>query len=153
VPHQLHRELWIPQPVGEVFDFFSRAGNLERITPPWLRFRMLTAGPIEMRAGTLLDYRLRIHGLPVRWRTRIESWNPPHSFVDVQERGPYRLWRHTHRFREERGGTAMTDDVEYELPLGILGAIAHRLMVARDVESIFDFRAERIGGLLSSGSI
>ena len=146
--HHLHRELWAPQPIAEVFAFFSRAENLERITPSWLRFRMLTAGPVEMRAGTLLDYTLRIHGLPVRWRTRIESWAPPHSFVDVQERGPYRLWRHTHRFREERGGTTMTDDVEYALPLGILGAIANRLVVARDVKSIFDYREEQIRGLL-----
>ena len=146
--HHLHREAWVPQPIGEVFDFFSRAENLERITPSWLSFRMLTPSPVEMRAGTLLDYKLRVHGLPVRWRTRIESWYPPHSFIDVQERGPYRLWRHTHRFVEARGGTTVLDDVDYALPFGILGDIVERLIVSRDVRSIFDYRAQQIGWLL-----
>lgn len=109
---------------------------------------MLTAAPVEIRAGALLDHQLRVHGLPVRWRTRIEAWDPPCSFVDVQERGPYRLWRHPHRFIEAPGGATVMDDVEYALPFGPIGALLDRLMVARDVRSIFDYRAERIRRLL-----
>ena len=97
-----------------------------------------------MRPGTLLDYRLKWHGLPLRWRTKILEWNPPHGFVDVQLKGPYKLWRHTHTFRSEKGGTLVSDTVSYELPLGPLGAIAHALMVGRDVEAIFDFRRRQI---------
>lgn len=146
--YRLRRELRVPQPIQPVFDFFSRAENLGRITPEWLDFKMLTPPDVELRAGTLLDYRLRIHGLPVRWRTRIEEWDPPRRFVDVQERGPYRLWRHTHRFVEEGGFTTVIDDVEYALPFGILGRIAHWAQVRRDVESIFDYRSRQIAWLL-----
>ncbi len=110
--YHLHREIWVPQPIAPVFDFFSRAENLGRITPSWLNFHMLTPTPVEMRAGTILEYRLRVHGVPIRWRTRIEQWDPPHGFVDVQEKGPYRLWRHTHRFVPSGAGTTVTDDVE-----------------------------------------
>ena len=145
--HHFHTELFVPQPIERVFDFFSRAENLGRITPEWLQFQMLTPPDVELRAGTILEYRLRIHGIPVRWRTRITEWDPPHRFVDVQERGPYRLWRHTHRFVEAAGGTSMTDDVEYELPFGILGRIVQWLQVGRDVRAIFEYRAGRIPGL------
>jgi ligand-binding SRPBCC domain-containing protein len=149
--YRVHRELWVARPREEVFDFFSRAENLERITPAWLRFRMLTPAPVALQVGARIEYRLRIHGMPVRWRTRIEAWDPPHSFVDVQERGSYRLWRHTHRFADLNGGTMVTDDVEYALPLGVLGAVANRLMVARDVAGIFDYRAARIAVEFGSG--
>jgi ligand-binding SRPBCC domain-containing protein len=146
--HRLHRELWVPQPIEAVFEFFSRADNLGRITPAWLDFRMVTPADVEMRAGTLLEYKLRIHGLPVRWRTRIEEWAPPERFVDVQERGPYRLWRHTHRFVASEGGTTVIDDVEYALPFGVLGRLVNRMFVARDVAEIFDYRVEQIASLL-----
>jgi len=140
VTYRLHRELWIPQPIDSVFHFFSRAENLARITPAWLNFQMLTPPGVELKEGTLLDYRLRVHGIPVRWRTRIVEWDPPHRFVDVQERGPYQQWHHTHLFVESNGGTTMTDDVEYALPFGILGRLVHRVLVARDVAAIFDYR-------------
>jgi ligand-binding SRPBCC domain-containing protein len=144
VTYRLHRELWIPRPVESVFDFFSRAENLGRITPEWLNFQMLTPPEVELKAGTLLDYRLRIHGVPVRWRTRIVEWDPPHRFVDVQERGPYKLWHHTHRFVASGDGTTMTDDVEYALPFGVLGALVNWLQVRRDVKQIFDHRGRQV---------
>jgi ligand-binding SRPBCC domain-containing protein len=146
--YHLHREIRVPQPIGPVFDFFSRAANLGRITPSWLDFQMLTPPGVEMRAGTLLEYKLRVHGLPIRWRTRIEQWNPPHSFVDVQEKGPYKLWRHTHCFYSEGDRTRVTDHVEYALPFGSLGRLVNRLQVARDVAAIFDYRTRQIATLL-----
>jgi ligand-binding SRPBCC domain-containing protein len=94
--YSIKRETWVPHPLPEVFDFFSRAENLERLTPLWMRFRILTPQPIRMRVGTLIDYKLRVHGFPVKWRTRIENWNPPHEFVDLQLKGPYKLWDFDH---------------------------------------------------------
>ena len=140
----LRREQFVPRLPEEVFRFFSDAANLQRITPPYLDFQILTQQPIELCRGALLDYRLKWHGLPLRWRTRILEWNPPQAFVDLQVKGPYKLWRHTHTFTRENEGTRMTDTVEYELPLGPLGAIAHALMVRKDIEGIFDFRREQI---------
>ena len=128
-------------PVERAFAFFADAGNLEAITPPWLRFSLLGGDAIEMRAGAVIDYRLRLHGLPVRWRTRISVWEPPRRFVDVQVNGPYAHWEHTHAFElAGDGGVVMRDRVRYVLPLGPLGAIAHSLFVRRDVERIFDYR-------------
>lgn len=134
-------ELWLPRPRAEVFAFFGEARNLETITPPWLQFEVVTPAPIAMRAGTLIDYRIRIHGFPVRWRTEIAEWNPPHQFVDVQLRGPYTLWHHTHAFEEKDGGTQCTDRVRYR-PRG--GALMNWLFVRRDVERIFAYRAIRL---------
>lgn len=126
-----------------MFGFFGDARNLEAITPPFLRFRVVTPEPIEMRPGALIRYRLRLHGVPVDWLTAIQAWEPPRRFVDVQVRGPYAFWHHTHAFAPDgRGGTVMRDRVEYALPLGPLGALAHRAFVRRDLERIFAFRAE-----------
>jgi ligand-binding SRPBCC domain-containing protein len=125
----LRREQFIAHPVERVFSFFSDARNLERITPPWLRFEVLTAGPIELRAGALIQYRIGWGMIPLRWTTEIVEWCSPHRFMDVQLRGPYRLWQHTHRFEPVEGGTRMTDEVEYALPLGPLGRLAHALKV------------------------
>jgi ligand-binding SRPBCC domain-containing protein len=130
-------EIVLPAPLDQVFCFFAEARNLEKLTPPWLRFEVLTTGPITMAAGTLIDYRIRWHGIPMRWRTEIEVWEPPHRFVDRQIRGPYRLWRHEHLFSEQSDGTSIIDRVEYA-PFG--GEIAQRLVVARDVERIFAYR-------------
>jgi len=138
--HLLQRELWIPQPRAEVFEFFADARNLERITPPWVQFQILTQGDIEMRPGALIEYTIRIHGLPARWLTEISEWNPPFQFVDEQRKGPYKSWHHTHKFDEKDGGTLMTDEVRYELPFGPLGDLVHRLIVRRDVENIFTYR-------------
>lgn len=128
-------------PLERVFEFFSNAENLERLTPRWIGFRILTPLPIEMRQGALIDYRILLHGIPVKWRTKIEVWDPLRCFVDVQLRGPYKLWHHTHSFCELDGGTEMRDEVLY-WPKG--GALANRLLVERDVRRIFAYRAEEI---------
>lgn len=135
----------------EVFPFFADAHNLEAITPPLLRFRVLTPRPIEMRTGALIEYRLRIRGVPIRWKTRIEEWSPSTRFVDRQLSGPYRLWHHTHDFEPLPGGrTLMTDTVRYSVGFGPAGALAQRLFVDRDVAAIFDYRASVIGPLLAA---
>lgn len=135
----------------EVFPFFADAHNLEAITPPLLRFRVVTPAPIAMHEGTLIEYRLRIHGMPVRWRTRIMEWQPPQRFVDTQIRGPYALWHHTHTFEAQADGrTLMTDTVRYAIGFGPLGGLAHRLFVRRDVERIFEHRARVIPALLAA---
>ena len=130
-------ELWLPLPPEKVFPFFADAFNLEAITPPWLNFNVLTPRPIPMREGTLIDYRLRVRGLPLRWRTRISAWQPPHRFVDEQLRGPYRQWIHTHTFEVRDGGTLCRDIVQYAV---LFDYIVHPLFVRRDVEKIFAFR-------------
>jgi ligand-binding SRPBCC domain-containing protein len=142
--YQLNRELWVPRPLPGVFEFFSRADNLERITPSWMMFRILTPGPIQMREGATIAYKLRMRGVAIRWLTRIERWDPPFHFIDVQAKGPYKLWRHTHRFSEVRGGTLIVDTVEYALPFGVLGRVVHRIQVAKDLSQIFDYREQRI---------
>lgn len=144
----LEREQVVPRPVEEVFGFFSDARNLEAITPGSLRFRILTPTPIAMGEGAIIDYRLSLVGIPFRWRTRIESWAPGRRFVDVQERGPYRLWRHAHDFVPVEGGTLVRDAVTYALPLGPLGRLAHALVVRRQLDAIFEHRRHRISELL-----
>ena len=125
----------------EVFAFFADAANLQSITPPWLRFRILTPLPIDMKKGTLIDYRLRLHGFPIRWRTEICEWEPPFRFADRQLRGPYRLWHHTHTFEEVSDGTLMTDEVEYAVPGGRL---VNRWFVEGDLRRIFTYRTEQL---------
>ena len=147
----LERVQVVPRPRGEVFGFFADAFNLERITPKLLRFRILTPPPIDMGQGTLIDYRLRLHGFPVRWRTRIEVWEPDERFVDLQLRGPYRYWHHLHEFREVEGGTEMVDRVDYELPFGPLGTLVRALFVRRSLQRIFDYRQQAIGEVFGSG--
>ena len=132
-------------PIERAFDLYGDARNLEPMTPPWLHFEVTTPGRIEMGAGTLLEYRLRLHGVPIRWRTRIEIWEPPRRFVDVQLKGPYSLWEHTHLFEPAgEGATTIVDRVRYEIPLGPIGALADRLFVRRDLKRIFDYRAEAV---------
>jgi len=147
----LERHQRVDVPVGQAFAFYGDAVNLEPLTPPWLRFEVLTPGPIAMGAGTLLDYRLRLHGVPIRWQTRIETWEPPRRFVDVQARGPYSLWEHTHLFEPDGdGATVIVDRVRYSIPYGPLGALADRLFVRRDLKRIFDFRARAVSERLRS---
>lgn len=141
--YSIHREQWVPRPLDDVFRFFCDARNLEVLTPDWLKFRVVTL-PAEIATGVHIHYRLIWHGIPFRWITEIMRWNPPHDFEDVQLSGPYKLWRHGHSFEALDGGTRMTDHVEYALPLGPLGRIAHALQVRRNVETIFDFRQDRI---------
>jgi ligand-binding SRPBCC domain-containing protein len=145
----LERRQMIPRSRSETFAFFSDAFNLERITPRFLRFRILTPSPIKMRAGTVIEYRLALFGVPIYWRTVIESWTPEESFIDRQIKGPYALWRHTHSF-EEKGPRQilMRDQVEYSLPYALLGRVAHGLFIKRRLEEIFDYRAEMTARLL-----
>jgi len=145
----LERKQMIPSSRSETFAFFSDTFNLEQITPPFLRFRILTPPPIEMEAGAVIEYRLTLFGAPIYWRTVIESWNPEESFVDSQTNGPYVLWRHTHSF-EEKGPrqTLMRDLVEYSIPYGVLGRIARVLFVERWLKEIFEYRALMIVRLL-----
>jgi ligand-binding SRPBCC domain-containing protein len=132
-------DLWVPRPRDVVFAFFANAANLETITPPWLHFRILDPG-LAIRAGTLIDYRLRLHGIPLTWQSEISRWDPPNSFVDEQRKGPYRRWVHTHTFADERGGTRVSDAVEFEAPFGwLVGGF-----VMRDVKKIFAFRAQAL---------
>jgi ligand-binding SRPBCC domain-containing protein len=143
--HVLERVQRLPGTPAEVFPFFGDAANLEAITPAWLGFRIVTPPPIAMGPGTLIEYRLRLHGVPLRWLTRIEAWEPGARFVDRQVRGPYAHWHHTHEFAPDgAGGTLMRDVVRYALPLGPLGELARRLFVARDLDRIFAFRAEAV---------
>lgn len=144
----LESEQFIPRPLAEVFPFFADAGNLEAITPEFLNFRILTPRPIPMHPGALIDYQIKLFGLPLKWRTRIEEFEPPNRFVDVQVRGPYKLWHHTHEFREVDGGTRMTDRVQYQLYLGPLGSLAHTLWVRRTLARIFEHRRQTIERLL-----
>ena len=136
---EFETELWLPRPREEVFAFFADAANLDAITPPWLRFRTVTPAPIEMRAGTLIDHKLRIRGVPIRWRSRIAVWEPPARFVDEQVRGPYRLWRHEHIFEQRDGGTVVRDHVQYAVRFDFL---VHELLVRREIEKIFAHRTE-----------
>ncbi len=132
-------------PPERAFDFYGDALNLEPLTPPWLHFEVTTPMPIEMAAGTLLDYRLRLHGLPIRWRTRIDLWEPPYRFVDSQVRGPYALWEHTHTFEPESDDTTLIRDrVRYAIPYGPLGNLADVLFVRRDLARIFDYRQQAV---------
>lgn len=144
----LEREQLVPRPLDEVFAFFADAANLEAITPPELRFHLLTPHPIKMQPGATIDYALRLRGLPIRWPSEIVTWEPGRRFVDIQRRGPYALWEHTHEFSPVDGGTLVKDHVRYRLPLGSLGALAHAL-VRRDLERIFDHRQTAIGRLLA----
>ena len=137
----------LPLAVDEVFAFFSNAENLERITPPELAFRILTPTPIDISEGTIIDFRLRLFGVPFRWKTRIVQWQPHDRFVDEQLRGPYRSWRHLHTFAECETGTRMTDRVEYRLPFEPAGALALPL-VRRQLDRIFRYRASVMSQLL-----
>ena len=136
-----HTELRLPRPRPAVFHFFSDVQNLETITPPWLDFEVLTPKPVVIRLGAQIDYRIRVHGFPLCWRTEITEWQPPHKFVDMQVRGPYTLWHHTHTFEERDGGTLCIDDVRYR-PRG--GTLMNWLFVRRDVERIFHYRQQRL---------
>jgi ligand-binding SRPBCC domain-containing protein len=144
------QEQWISRPIGEAFAFFSEACNLEAITPPWLAFKILSISSDSIREGTEIRYRLRLHGLPISWRTEIRRWNPPFCFVDLQRSGPYKLWHHTHGFEAHGDRTRMIDVVRYTLPFGILGRAVHALKVRGDVGRIFEYRAQRIEATFGS---
>ncbi len=146
--HILERTTRVPRPLEEVFPFFANARNLERITPPGMGFQITSAQPLEMRRNLMIDYRLRIAGIPLHWRSQISEWNPPHSFVDVQIKGPYAEWVHRHEFLAEGNHTVMRDIVRYSLPFGVLGSLALPL-VKKQLRDIFDFRESAIRCLFS----
>lgn len=147
--HRLECETWVAAPLDRVYEFFADAYNLEAITPPWLNFQVLTPRPIEMQTGTRIKYRLKLHGIPIRWESEISSWDPPLHFVDEQIRGPYQVWHHEHTFREENDGVAVMDVVHYQVPGG---SLINWLLVQRDLDKIFTYRRERMIELLSGQS-
>lgn len=142
----LRRSLWVPRPLEEVFSFFSNARNLERITPKWLNFRTVNR-PEAMVEGAHIKHKLKIRGIPLTWVSEITEWDPPYGFVDEQKKGPYRLWRHEHRFREERDGTVCEDVVQYAVPGGEL---VNRFLVAPDLKKLFDFRQDKLKKIFTS---
>ncbi|MDB6151038.1 MAG: cyclase/dehydrase [Chthoniobacter sp.] len=139
--HEFTAEQWLPIPRDELFSFFADAANLEALTPPWLKFSIITPVPIAMRPGALIDYRLRVRGVPLRWRTEITAWEPPVRFVDEQIRGPFRRWIHEHRFEPRDGGTLAVDRLRYAVPGG---ALINWLIVRHDVARIFAFRTAKL---------
>jgi hypothetical protein len=148
--HVFKRTQRFSQPLNEVFPFFQNPENLARITPAHLNFQLLTPSPIQMKAGAVIDYTVSPFLFPLRWTTLITEYDPPHKFVDLQLKGPYSLWHHTHTFRDVDGGTEMTDEVRYVMPLWILGDFIHTLLVQRQIEEIFEYRAKVIANLLNS---
>ena len=148
--HTFRTSMILPCGIAEVFPFFADAMNLERITPPELCFRILTPRPISMGQGALIRYRLKLYGIPFKWSSLITVWDPPHRFVDEQQRGPYGLWAHTHCFTEQEGATRMTDEVVYELPFRPIGEILHPL-IRRLITRIFLFRQRTIHGIIGNG--
>jgi ligand-binding SRPBCC domain-containing protein len=150
--HVLRRRQQLAQPLERVFEFFSAARNLERITPSWLRFEVRTPEPVPMEVGTLIDYRLHYRGVPLGWTSQIEVWEPGRQFVDRQLRGPYGLWHHRHTFFEAAAGTVIEDEVHYAAPFGVLGELAQPLLIERDLRRIFDYRQEAVRRILDEAT-
>ena len=141
MPFQVHQEQLLKHPREQVFAFFAQAENLNLLTPPWVRFSILSSLPIEMAVGAIIEYKIRLRGVPVKWRSEITEWDPPFAFCDEQRRGPYRFWIHRHTFEERPDGTLVTDHVDY----GVLGgALVNRLFVAGELRKIFGYRRERL---------
>jgi ligand-binding SRPBCC domain-containing protein len=146
--HELIVEQRLARRPEDVFPFFADPANLEQITPAFLRFRVLGATTAQIGNGTLMNYALRLHGIPLRWQSRIESWAPHRRFVDLQTRGPYTLWHHTHEFEPDDGGTIIRDRVRYRLPFGALGELLAGWLVRRDLDTVFDYRRQQIQELM-----
>ena len=150
--HVLEREQFVPTSIDATYGFFADARNLEVITPPWLSFQVLTEGEIPMAVGTTIDYRIRMLGVPMRWRSLISRWEPGVAFVDEQFEGPYRWWHHTHTFEAHEGGTILRDRVEYAVPGGALAPLVHAAFVRRRLREIFDFRRDAIAKIFVADS-
>jgi ligand-binding SRPBCC domain-containing protein len=149
--HTLITSMSLPCARDQVFAFFAEATNLERITPPELGFKLVTPGPLPLSAGTRIDYRLRLFGLPFSWQSEIQRWDPPEAFVDIQRRGPYKHWVHTHRFREEQGATTIEDEVQYALPYAPLGELVYPLVYLQ-LRRIFRYRQHAIQAYFCEGT-
>lgn len=152
--YRLTRSIELRGDIGSVFEFFKNPRNLEILTPPWLGFRIVDANDDVVREGTLIRYQLRLFGIPLTWESRITEYAEREVFADEQITGPYARWMHHHRFHRVENGVVMTDDVEYSLPFGVLGRMAHWLVVRHQLKSIFDYRnrviAQRFGSNLPS---
>lgn len=146
--HNFTTKTIIREPIESVFSFFSDATNLEKLTPPWLHFKILSKLPIEMRAGTLIDYRLKLYGISFHWQTKIAEWNPPDYFTDIQLKGPYKEWIHTHRFEKFGNHTLMKDEVHYSLPFGWISSPVRFMFVKKNIDKIFEYRAKRLISLV-----
>lgn len=148
--HILERQVWIFQPIGKVFAFFSEAHNLNAITPQWLNFEILTPAPIKMTLGAIIDYKLLLYGKTIQWQTEITHWEPPGKFIDTQRRGPYRSWIHEHTFTEKDPGTLMHDLVRYAVPGGLFDPLVHRVLVSPNLKRIFDYRQKKLREIFST---
>jgi ligand-binding SRPBCC domain-containing protein len=144
---RFHSELWLPRSREQVFSFFADPENLQRITPSWLHFQMISSPEIKITKGALLDYRLKLRGIPLRWQSEITVWEPPQRFVDRQTKGPYSLWVHEHTFREEEDGTTVGDHVEYA---AYGGSLVHKFLIAPDLERIFRYRKRVLGEIFAT---
>ena len=142
--HLAVRKTLIKKNISEVFDFFSKAENLDRLTPSHLGFKIITKLPVEMKVGTLIDYKIKLNGIPFRWQSVISKWEPPYLFEDKQLKGPYKIWIHEHKFEDKGDSTLMTDTVHYLSPGGIFEFIPHNLIVKRKLEEILDFREKTL---------
>lgn len=143
-------EFTVRRPLEKTFEFFSSAENLQLITPPELCFKILTPSPIKIVEGALLDYRLKLHGVPFSWQTRIALWNPPHEFIDQQSKGPYAFWSHHHRFEAvEPNLTSVKDQVVYQLPFEPLGGLGH-FFIKKQIQKIFAYRRKAITQFLEA---
>jgi ligand-binding SRPBCC domain-containing protein len=140
--HSFESEVFINQPIKTVFDFFCKAENLDKITPKWLKFEIITKLPININEGTFIDYKIKFRGIPIKWKSEITQWNPPHSFQDIQRNGPYKTWEHLHIFKEDNGGTLVKDKVVYKSKGWFLEPIINKFFVKRDIQRIFDFRIQ-----------
>jgi uncharacterized protein len=149
-PFTFHAQQYVPHQLDEVFEFFSKAENLQELTPAWLHFQIFSVDPTPIRRGTLIRYSLRWRVFPIHWTTEIIEWDPPHRFVDIQLKGPYKLWHHEHRFVAEGSGARIFDEVQYMLPFGPFGWIAHQVKVRKDVESIFAYRKTAVARLFGA---
>ncbi len=140
----LFKETFVPFSTEEIFDFFSKPENLNLLTPDSLRFRILSALPLEMKQGTIIDYSIKLGAIPFKWRTEITAWEPPFRFVDTQLKGPYRVWIHEHTFIPKDSGTIVRDSVSYLAPGWIIEPVIHRLLIKNKLEDIFDYREKKL---------
>ena len=149
--HAFSTEQFLPYSLERVFGFFKKPENLNQVTPKNLGFKILTPSPIKMEKGTVIDYTIRLYGVPMHWKTVIAEYDPPHFFTDTQVKGPYQVWIHTHRFVAQNGGTLMIDDLQYAIPLGCLGELARAMFVKKEIERIFEYRKKVIKQIFEEG--